>query len=125
MSVIADRYREWTLECPAHGLFKVWAWSSRLDEHCPTCHQEAPIYIEPRGSAPGIATDDIPGGMQVRHGICWPDGTPRRVDSKTELKRALNEAGLSIKGDTPSPYKVSWSGRVSDPTGASKDPDGH
>ena len=58
-----------------------------------------------------IATDDIPGGLLVRHAICHPDGTPKRYYSKTEIKRAANEAGYTIGGDTPRPYRVSWSGR--------------
>ena len=62
-----------------------------------------------------IASDDIPGGIEIRHGICNPDGTPKRYYSKTEIKRALNEKGYQIAGDTPGrPYNVGWSGRRAD-----------
>jgi len=60
----------------------------------------------------GIGGDDIPGGIEIRHGICNPDGSPRRFYSKTEIRRAANEKGLVLSGDTPGkPYKVHWSGR--------------
>ncbi|MBI3983949.1 hypothetical protein HY346_01490 [Candidatus Microgenomates bacterium] len=68
------------------------------------------VYVEPRGEAPGIATDGIPGGIWVRHGLVGPGGTPRKFYSKTEIKQAANEAGYTISGDTPEKYRVRWSG---------------
>jgi hypothetical protein len=44
--------------------------------------------------------------MLVPHAICNPDGSPKRYDSKTDIKRALNRAGYTIAGDTPKPYRV-------------------
>jgi hypothetical protein len=32
--------------------------------------------------------------MEIRHGICWPDGTPRRYDSRSEMKREAKALGL-------------------------------
>lgn len=59
-----------------------------------------------------IIGDELPVGYAARHGVCHPDGTPRKFDTMTELKRALNEKGYKISGDTPGkPYKVNWSGR--------------
>lgn len=60
---------------------------------------------------PGVIGDEL-NGYYAKHAVCWPDGTPRRFDSKTELKKALNEAGYTIGGDTLKPYKVGWSGRI-------------
>src|SRR5258706_13366614 len=78
---------------------------------CPTCGQPTAILWSSRAS---VAGDELPVGYEARHGVCWPDGTPRRFDTMTELKRALNEKGLVIHGDTPGkPYKVNWSGRRS------------
>lgn len=37
----------------------------------------------------------------IRHGICNPDGTPKRYRSKSEIKRAAFEAGLTHANDTP------------------------
>lgn len=49
----------------------------------------------------GIIGDDIPGGLDVKHGICNPDGTPRRYYSKSEIRKAAADAGYSIHGETP------------------------
>ncbi len=49
-----------------------------------------------------IATDDIPGGMEVPHVLCSDDGlTPGIVYSKSELKRRLAQEGWTMHGDTP------------------------
>lgn len=51
----------------------------------------------------GVIGDDIPGGLDVKHGICWPDGTPRRFYSKSEIRKAADAAGYTIGGETPKP----------------------
>lgn len=38
--------------------------------------------------------DEIPGGVWMKHGICNEDGTPKRYDSKHDIVRALDKAGL-------------------------------
>lgn len=48
-----------------------------------------------REDAPFVIGDDIPGGLLIEHGLCNPDGTPRRYDSYTEIKRACAERGLA------------------------------
>jgi hypothetical protein len=79
---------------------------------CPTCGEATSILWTQTAA---IIGDDIPGGIEMRHGICNPDGTPKRYYSKTEIKRAANEKGLSWGDDTPGkPYKVSWNGRRAD-----------
>lgn len=110
----AGTFKEWQMQCSAcHEVFKGLAWSFNLDQAipCPACGSEG--WYAPdakKGVAPGMFGDELPVGYEARHGVCHPDGTPRRFDSKTELKRALNEAGLTIMGDTPVPYRVPWSG---------------
>jgi hypothetical protein len=42
-----------------------------------------------------VITDDIPGGIEIRNGICHDDGTPRRFYSKSEMKRVARQKGLS------------------------------
>lgn len=44
--------------------------------------------------ASGVAPDLIPGGIEIKHGICWPDGTPRRYDSRSEMKRVARDLGV-------------------------------
>jgi hypothetical protein len=38
-----------------------------------------------RVQAPGVIPDGIPGGVWIEHGLCNPDGSPRRYDSKSEM----------------------------------------
>lgn len=104
----------------------------RYDVVCPNEHEQIDIFKHVDDPFPACATcgeqtsilwskpatvigDDIPGGIEIRHGICNPDGTPKRYYSKTEIKRAANEKGLVWGDDTPGkPYKVNWSGRRAD-----------
>jgi hypothetical protein len=68
---------------------------------------ECASVIKPRptkfGDASMIATDDIPGGYVVKHGLVHEDGSPRTFYSKSDIKKAAYEAGWSISGDTPNP----------------------
>lgn len=74
------------------------SWLKERDGWCPSCFYAA----EPKvNSAPMIATDSIPGGLEVKHGICNEDGSPRKFYSKSEIKSAAYETGWSILGDTP------------------------
>lgn len=50
--------------------------------------------LERRLSAPVVWADDIPGGVELAHGLCHPDGTPRRFDSRSSIRRAAAEKGL-------------------------------
>lgn len=105
-------FREWKIICDnCNNKDKVWAWSDKLPLPCPTCGESTSLYSEPRGKAPSLITDDIPGGEVVDH--LYP--TPRVFYSKTDIKRACNELGWTRKGDTPVPYKVPWSGKKIEP----------
>lgn len=68
---------------------------------CSTCY----VLIKPQptrfGQASMIATDSIPGGYYVKHGLCNPDGSPKRFDSKSDIKEAAYESGWTIGGETP------------------------
>lgn len=105
--------REWPIHCPdCDTHHKVWAWNYNLPLDCPNCHAPNTELDYPSiNKAPGLSVDSIPGGLTIKHGICHPDGSPKRYDSHSDIKRALNEAGYTIVGDTPKPYKVSWSGK--------------
>ncbi len=50
--------------------------------------------LEPRRSAPTIWRDEIPGGVLIEHGLCNPDGTPRRFDSRSEMRLAAQVKGV-------------------------------
>lgn len=50
-----------------------------------------------------IATDDIPGGYEIKHGLCNPDGSPKKYYSKSKIKETAFNSGWTISGDTPKP----------------------
>lgn len=60
---------------------------------CQTCGEPTETLWTPT-SVPNIVPDDIPGGVEIRHGLCWEDGTPRKFYSKSEIARAAKEKGL-------------------------------
>lgn len=39
-------------------------------------------------------TDDIPGGVWMKHGICNEDGTPKKYYTRHEIREATRAAGL-------------------------------
>lgn len=42
-----------------------------------------------------VIPDDIPGGILIKNSLCWPDGTPRRFYSKTEIRAAEKKLGYT------------------------------
>jgi hypothetical protein len=40
-------------------------------------------------------SDSIPGGIEIKHGLCNLDGTPRRYDSHSEIAAEAKKRGLS------------------------------
>lgn len=67
------------------------------------------------GRAAPVHGDDIPGGMLIHHGICNPDGSPKRYYSKSEIARAAKQAGLHNhvehlpeKGSDKSKHTTRW-----------------
>jgi len=72
---------------------------------CPDCQQEYEISdwpFCPHGKPSfGVITDEIPGGIWIRHGICNEDGTPKKYYSKSEMRKAAFEKGLTQGDDTP------------------------
>lgn len=58
---------------------------------CPNCGEPTEtLWI----SSSNVIADDIPGGIEIRHGICNPDGTPRRYYSKSDMAKAAKAKGL-------------------------------
>lgn len=65
--------------------------------------------------AHSVIGDDIPGGIEIRHGLCNPDGTPKRYYSKTEIKEAERRTGwvnhvehVPMRGSDKSPHTSRW-----------------
>lgn len=107
-------FKEWSVECSLCGhRAKVFGWSHELPFQCQgTCgsNNYMPVSSGPSQTLM-IAVDGIPGGIEIRHGLCNEDGSPRRYDSKTEIYREANRRGYTISGDTPKPYPVAWDGK--------------
>ena len=41
----------------------------------------------------GVIGDDIPGGIEIRHGLCNEDGSPRRYYSHSEIEKECKKRG--------------------------------
>ncbi len=106
-------FKEWPLRCaPCGAQSKQFAWDHQLVSlQCAQCGELLELDYDTKGESAGVVGDEIPGGLEIRHGLCNPDGSPRKYYSKTDIKRAANERGYTIAGDTPRPYNVKWSGR--------------
>lgn len=84
------------LRCPSCGV--VWP-----DKYQPMttvqalcdCGQSRLERIPPTqnpGKASGVIGDEC--DVSVRHGICWPNGEPRRYTSKAEMAREAKRLGM-------------------------------
>lgn len=65
---------------------------------CETCGEPLEIGVWPfcphgTGSNSVIA-DDIPGGVEIRNGLCNEDGSPHRYYSKSEMTKEAKRRGL-------------------------------
>jgi hypothetical protein len=67
-----------------------------------------------QGSANGVVDDSIPGGLEIKNALCHPDGTPKRYDSHSDIKRAAAAAGwtnavthIGARGSDKSKHTVS------------------
>lgn len=70
-----------------------------------------------QGAANGVIDDSIPGGLEIKNALCHPDGTPRRFDSHSDIKRAAEASGwtnvvehIPSRGSDKSPHTVRWTG---------------
>lgn len=57
------------------------------------CIGDFPFCPHGKGNS-NIIVDDIPGGYEVRHGLCNPDGTPRKYYSKSEMAKEAKRRNL-------------------------------
>lgn len=56
----------------------------------------------PHGSGSNnVIQDSIEGGIDIKHGICNEDGTPKRYYSKKEIRDAAAAKGLRIHDGIP------------------------
>ena len=92
-------------ECGWRGKVLRWTleqWNEDGRLNCPACGARVTEVFEAAPNrAVGVIPDDIPGGIEIRHGLCNDDGSPRRYDSKTEIRREAARRGMVIHGETP------------------------
>lgn len=70
-----------------------------LCERCfrPEAEGEHGVGLCPFERRPAYAVfwaDDIPGGIEIAHGLCNADGTPRRYDSRSAIRQEAAARGL-------------------------------
>lgn len=63
-------------------------------EHCGVELQIGDFPFCPHGRGTGTAIGDEC-DVTVKHGICYPDGTPRRFRSKSEMARVARQMGMT------------------------------
>ena len=108
--------RTWNLWCRVCEVKKpTLCWNYDLErQKCDVCNEVLEFYPERdlTYACAGIIGDEIPGGLEIKHGLCNPDGSPRKYYSKTEIYQEANKRNLKLMGDTPGkPYKVNWDGK--------------
>jgi hypothetical protein len=89
---------------------------------CEKCSQplnvgDWPFCPHGTGNA-NVITDEIPGGVYIKHGLCFEDGTPRKFYSKSAIREAAFQKGLFQGTDTPKANP-----RLQDLNGAKRDAD--
>lgn len=57
-------------------------------------HGQYKCPLEPR-RANSVISDGIPGGLEIRHGLCNADGSPRRYDYKSEIAAEAKRRGMT------------------------------
>ena len=62
---------------------------------CPSCGQETErVWLNNKTA--NVISDDIPGGVLIKHGLCDPEtGEPRRYYSKSEIAAEAKRRGLT------------------------------
>lgn len=58
---------------------------------CPICGEPTETLWT---TSAHVIGDDIPGGIEIRNGLCNPDGSPRRYYSHTEINAEAKKRGL-------------------------------
>lgn len=88
-----------TYTCPeCRATTRKLAWDYDAPPIC-QCQTEMVEGESRFGRAPSVIGDEI--DIEVRHGICHDDGTPRRFTSKSEMRRVAQQKGLVLYGETP------------------------
>lgn len=80
-------------KCPTQTLSVIYKDGARL---CHSCYDEAKGGSS---KAPFVHGDEC--DVIIKHGVCNPDGTPKRYRSKSAIREAAYQAGYFQGDDTP------------------------
>lgn len=92
------------IELPNNTVFCAGGYSPEQPGHPST--RMARLFLP--GNAPNVVGDDIPGGVEIKHGICNADGTPKKYYSHSEIRRAAAEKGLVNRPERGVADKKDW-----------------
>lgn len=99
--------------CKVQELDQYLDWNDPYPQ-CKACGGETERLLLPRSTGTVIG-DDIPGGLEIRNGLCNADGTPRKYYSHSEIRREAQKRGLvnhvehqGGRGSDKSPHTVRW-----------------
>lgn len=103
-----------------NGHTKLDCWEPihyELEPLCTECGEPMRRGIYTSAKTNAVKADSIPGGLWIRNGLCNADGSPRRYDSFTEIRREAEKRGLVNKvvhqpdprsGSDKSAHTVRW-----------------
>jgi len=108
-------FKQWRFVCATCASDRpvtVLQWDYDPAPSCGTCGN--PLVHEVRANkAPGVIGDEC--DVTVEHGICNPDGSPRRYRSKSEMRAVAKAMGLenivthvTLPGTDKSPHTSRW-----------------
>jgi hypothetical protein len=77
--------------CPKE-MIDCWEPISAPEVACPDCGSAtARTWLQKPAS---VISDEIPGGLEIRHGLCNEDGSPRKYYSKSEIAAEAKRRGM-------------------------------
>lgn len=82
---------------------RAWCWG---------CHNAEKGVVN---QANGVIGDDIPGGLEIRHGLCNEDGSPKKYYTKSAIVKEAKRRSLqnivehvTAPGTDKNPYTQRW-----------------
>lgn len=82
------------LECPTCGAQKTDVYVKSGDAY-PACGECAVAMVWLPSAGATVKGDEIPGGVWIKNGICNADGSPKRYDSYSSMKKAADAKGYT------------------------------
>jgi hypothetical protein len=80
--------------CPGCGDVHVDVWIDTTRPRFPLCARCGQAHVRHRRASAAAHSDSYRGGIWIEHGLCHPDGEPRRYDSQSEIDREAKRRGL-------------------------------